>query len=100
MTVRGYLRVSSAQQVENHSLGAQRDRIERWAAYQNLSPLVIYEERGGSGKRDDWPQHTGLLAGLHAGWKSPVKIDAVSEQGRKAAHMTPLEKWPGGGPLG
>lgn len=68
MTVRAYIRVSTADQAEGgYSLPAQRSKCEAWASYQGQKNLVIYEDAGLSGKRDDRPAFTALLLDLQAG---------------------------------
>lgn len=83
MTVRGYTRVSSLLQLQGYSLEAQRDRIEAWTRYQNLSPLKVYEERGLSGKRDDRPQLLQLMDDLQHG--DTVLVYSLSRLGRGGA---------------
>lgn len=67
MTVRGYIRVSTADQAEGYSLQGQRGKIEAWAAYQGLTAPTIYEDAGLSGRRDDRPGLTALLLDLRSG---------------------------------
>ena len=45
-----YLRVSTAMQVDGYSLDAQRDKMVKFAEYQNLEIVREYCDAGKSGK--------------------------------------------------
>ena len=53
MRVAGYVRVSSAEQVEGFSLDAQRGAITRYCAGRAWGPIAWYEDAGVSGYTDD-----------------------------------------------
>ncbi|KQR22919.1 recombinase family protein [Deinococcus sp. Leaf326] len=68
MTVRLYVRVSTQQQAtDGFSIAAQRSKGEAWAAYQGHTDVEVYTDAGISGKRDDRPSLTALLADLRPG---------------------------------
>ncbi len=65
MKVIGYVRVSTAGQAEEgDSIAAQEERIRTWAKYSNAAEVVIFRDKGISGKRAD--NRPGLQSALEA----------------------------------
>ena len=45
-----YIRVSTTMQVDGYSLDAQREKIKRYAEFQNMEIVNEYSDEGKSGK--------------------------------------------------
>ena len=46
-----YTRVSTTMQVDGYSLDAQKEKLERYAEFQNMEIVNEYSDEGKSGKR-------------------------------------------------
>ena len=55
-----YIRVSTTMQVDGYSLDAQREKLKRYAEFQNMEIVNEYSDEGKSGKsvegRPDYPE--------------------------------------------
>jgi len=81
MTARIYTRVSTLDQAgSGFSMQAQESRALAWCQYQGMTDTAVYPEAGLSGRRNDRPQLTALLADLRAG--DTVIVYALSRLGR------------------
>ena len=60
-----YTRVSTAIQVDGYSLDAQKDRLRKYADFQNMTIAGEYSDEGKSGKNvDGRPEFLQMLLGL------------------------------------
>ena len=63
-----YIRVSTNMQVEGYSLDAQKDRILKFAEYQNMEIVGEYCDAGKSGKSvTGRPEFTRMLEDIESG---------------------------------
>ena len=62
-----YTRVSTPMQVEDYSLDAQKDKLRKYAEYQEMSIVGEYSDEGKSGKSvEGRPQFKQLLADIES----------------------------------
>ena len=58
-----YTRVSTSMQVDGYSLDAQKDKLRKYAEYQEMSIVGEYSDEGKTGKSEEGrPQFTQKLA--------------------------------------
>lgn len=76
MKVAGYVRVSSAEQVEGYSLDAQRDAIRRHCTEHGYELVGFFADEGVSGKHDNLSKRPGFQAALEA--VAQGRIDAMA----------------------
>lgn len=85
-----YTRVSTAMQVDGYSLEAQRDRLRKYAEYQEMRVVREYSDEGKSGKNvDGRPAFRQMLLDIESG-QDPVSFVLVfklSRFGRNAADV-------------
>ena len=63
-----YTRVSTSMQVEGYSLDAQKDKLRKYAEYQEMSIVGEYSDEGKSGKSvEGRPQFKQMLADVESG---------------------------------
>ena len=63
-----YTRVSTSMQVEGYSLDAQKDKLRKYAEYQEMSIVGEYSDEGKSGKSvEGRPQFKQMLADIESG---------------------------------
>ena len=63
-----YTRVSTSMQVEGYSLDAQKDKLKKYADYQEMSIVGEYSDEGKSGKSvEGRPQFKQMLADIESG---------------------------------
>lgn len=63
-----YTRVSTSMQVEGYSLDAQKDKLKKYADYQEMSIVGEYSDEGKSGKSvEGRPQFKQMLADVESG---------------------------------
>jgi site-specific DNA recombinase len=74
MRVGGYVRVSTAEQVEGYSLGAQRQAIADLCAARGWALARIYEDAGISGASDERPAFRAMLADAEGGALDVVAV--------------------------
>ena len=74
-----YTRVSTSMQVEGYSLDAQKDKLKKYADYQEMSIVGEYSDEGKSGKSvDGRPQFKQMLSDIENG-KDDVDYVLVSQ---------------------
>ena len=81
----GYVRVSTEEQVDGHSLDAQRREIERYAERQGLVLVNIYADEGVSAHTDrieKRPQLATLLADASRGSFDAVVVHTIDRWAR------------------
>ena len=62
-----YTRVSTSMQVDGYSLDAQKDKLRKYAEYQEMSIVGEYSDEGKSGKSvEGRPQFKQLLADIES----------------------------------
>ena len=63
-----YTRVSTSMQVDGYSLDAQKDKLRKYADYQEMSIVGEYSDEGKSGKSvEGRPQFKQMLADVESG---------------------------------
>ena len=63
-----YTRASTSMQVEGYSLDAQKDKLRKYADYQEMSIVGEYSDEGKSGKSvEGRPQFKQMLADIESG---------------------------------
>lgn len=85
-----YTRVSTSMQVEGYSLDAQKDKLRRYADYQEMSIVGEYSDEGKSGKSvEGRPQFKQMLADIESGKDNVdyVLVFKLSRFGRNAADV-------------
>ena len=78
-----YLRVSTSMQVEGYSLDAQRDRLQKFAEFQNIEIVREYCDAGKSGKSvEGRPEFTRMLKDIEKQWGHPSQrgMTQIAEQ--------------------
>lgn len=77
-----YTRVSTMMQVDGYSLDAQREKLRKYADYQDMVIAGEYSDEGHSGKNiKGRPEFTRLLADIESG-KDDVKYVLVFKLSR------------------
>ena len=84
MRIAGYLRVSTAEQVEGYSLDAQRNAIRKHCEDQGYELIGFFADEGISGKHDTVSKRPGFQAALEAIEKGHVDAIAVHKLDRFA----------------
>ena len=85
-----YTRVSTSIQVEGCSLDAQKDKLKKYADYQEMSIVGEYSDQGKSGKSvEGRPQFKQMLADVESGKDNVdyVLVFKLSRFGRNAADV-------------
>ena len=85
-----YTRVSTSMQVEGYSLDAQKDKLRKYADYQEMSIVGEYSDEGKSGKSvEGRPQFKHMLADIESGKDNVdyVLVFKLSRFGRNAADV-------------
>ena len=85
-----YTRVSTSMQVEDYSLDAQKDKLRKYADYQEMSIVGEYSDEGKSGKSvEGRPQFKQMLADIESGKDNVdyVLVFKLSRFGRNAADV-------------
>ncbi len=91
-----YTRVSTAIQVDGYSLDAQKDKLRKYADFQNMTIAGEYSDEGKSGKNvDGRPEFLQMLQDIESGKDhvSFVLVFKLSRFGRNAADvLTSLQR--------
>lgn len=85
-----YTRDSTSMQVEGYSLDAQKDKLKKYADYQEMSIVGEYSDEGKSGKSvEGRPQFKQMLADVESGKDNVdyVLVFKLSRFGRNAADV-------------
>ena len=85
-----YTRASTSMQVEGYSLDAQKDKLRKYADYQEMSIVGEYSDEGKSGKSvEGRPQFKQMLADIESGKDNVdyVLVFKLSRFGRNAADV-------------
>jgi site-specific DNA recombinase len=85
-----YTRVSTSMQVDGYSLDAQKDKLHKYADYQDLIIAGEYSDEGKSGKSvEGRPQFQQMLADIETGKDNVdfVLVFKLSRFGRNAADV-------------
>ena len=85
-----YTRVSTSMQVEGYSLDAQKDKLKKYADYQEMSIVGEYSDEGKSGKSvEGRPQFKQMLSDIENGKDNVdyVMVFKLSRFGRNAADV-------------
>ena len=85
-----YTRVSTSMQVDGYSLDAQKDKLRKYADYQEMSIVGEYSDEGKSGKSvEGRPQFKQMLADIESGKDNVdyVLVFKLSRFGRNAADV-------------
>ena len=85
-----YTRASTSMQVEGYSLDAQKDKLRKYAEYQEMSIVGEYSDEGKSGKSvEGRPQFKQMLADIESGKDNVdyVLVFKLSRFGRNAADV-------------
>ena len=85
-----YIRVSTTMQVDGYSLDAQRDKLRKYAEYQDMIIAGEYSDEGKSGKSvEGRPQFQQMLQDIEAGKDNVdfVLVFKLSRFGRNAADV-------------
>ena len=85
-----YTRVSTSMQVEDYSLDAQKDKLRKYAEYQEMSIVGEYSDEGKSGKSvEGRPQFKQMLSDIENGKDNVdyVLVFKLSRFGRNAADV-------------
>jgi DNA invertase Pin-like site-specific DNA recombinase len=84
----GYVRVSMREQVDGHSLDAQQNNIEDYAATQGWKVVTIYTDAGISAKKDsNRPALTQLMADAKAKKFDVILVDKIDRFYRHLAGL-------------
>ena len=85
-----YTRVSTSMQVDGYSLDAQKDKLRKYADYQEMSIVGEYSDEGKSGKSvEGRPQFKQMLVDIESGKDNVdyVLVFKLSRFGRNAADV-------------
>lgn len=85
-----YTRVSTSVQVDGYSLDAQKDKLKRYAEFQNMTVVGEYSDEGKSGKSvEGRPQFLKMLNDIESGKDEVdfVLVFKLSRFGRNAADV-------------
>ena len=82
-----YIRVSSEEQIDNWSLGAQLERCQAFADSNNWDMVKVYEDAGFSAKSDQRPALQRLLRDAEAGKFDALIIYKLDRLSRRQGHM-------------
>lgn len=85
-----YTRVSTSMQVEGYSLDAQKDKLKKYADYQEMSIVGEYSDEGKSGKSvEGRPPFEQMLSDIESGKDNVdyVLVFKLSRFGRNAADV-------------
>ena len=85
-----YTRVSTSMQVDGYSLDAQKDKLRKYADYQEMSIVGEYSDEGKSGKSvEGRPQFKQMLSDIENGKDDVdyVLVFKLSRFGRNAADV-------------
>ena len=89
-----YTRVSTSMQVDGYSLDAQKDKLRKYAEYQEMSIVGEYSDEGKSGKSvEGRPQFKQMLADVESG-KDNVDyvLVLIKDSGMRTESMRQLRK--------
>ena len=90
MLFRSYTRFSTSMQVEGYSLDAQKDKLRKYADYQEMSIVGEYSDEGKSDKSvEGRPQFKQMLSDIESGKDNVdyVLVFKLSRFGRNAADV-------------
>ena len=93
-----YTRVSTAMQVDGFSLDAQKEKLKKYADYQDMVVVREFSDEGKSGNVDGRPQFKEMLELIEAGTDDIdyVLVFKLSRFGRNAADvLSSLQKMQG-----
>ena len=82
-----YIRLSSEEQVDNWSLGAQLERCQAFADTNGWQVVKVYEDAGFSAKSDQRPDLQRLLRDAEAGQFDTLIIHKLDRLSRRQGHM-------------
>ena len=85
-----YIRVSTTMQVDGYSLDAQRDKLRKYAEYQNMEIVKEFADEGKSGKSvEGRPEFQRMLDNIEDGTDDVqfVLVFKLSRFGRNAADV-------------
>ena len=85
-----YTRVSTTMQVDGYSLDAQKEKLKRYAEFQNMEIVNEYSDEGKSGKSvEDRPEFQRMLDNIENGTDEVqfVLVFKLSRFGRNAADV-------------
>jgi site-specific DNA recombinase len=82
-----YIRVSSEEQVDNWSLGAQLERCQEFADSNGWDVVKVYEDAGFSAKSDQRPALQQLLRDAESGKFEALIIYKLDRLSRRQGHM-------------
>lgn len=85
-----YTRVSTSMQVDGYSLDAQKEKLKKYAEFQDMMIAGEYSDEGKSGKNiDGRPQFVQMLKDIEAGKDNVdfVLVFKLSRFGRNAADV-------------
>lgn len=85
-----YTRVSTSMQVEGYSLDAQKEKLKRYAEFQNMTIAGEYSDEGKSGKSAEGrPEFLRMLSDIEDGRDKVefVLVFKLSRFGRNAADV-------------
>lgn len=85
-----YIRVSTTMQVDGYSLDAQRDKLRKYAEYQNMEIVQEFADEGKSGKSvEGRPEFQRMLDNIESGTDNIqfVLVFKLSRFGRNAADV-------------
>ena len=85
-----YTRVSTTMQVDGYSLDAQKEKLERYAEFQNMEIVNEYSDEGKSGKSvEGRPEFQRMLDNIENGTDEVqfVLVFKLSRFGRNAADV-------------
>lgn len=85
-----YIRVSTTMQVDGYSLDAQRDKLRKYAEYQNMEIVKEFADEGKSGKSvEGRPEFQRMLDNIESGTDDVqfVLVFKLSRFGRNAADV-------------
>ena len=85
-----YIRVSTTMQVDGYSLDAQRDKLRKYAEYQNMEIVQEFADEGKSGKSvEGRPEFQRMLDNIESGTDDVqfVLVFKLSRFGRNAADV-------------
>lgn len=71
-----YIRVSTTMQVDGYSLDAQRDKLRKYAEYQNMEIVQEFSDEGKSGKSvEGRPEFQRMLDNIEDGLSAVAEIE-------------------------
>ena len=75
-----YTRVSTTMQVDGYSLDAQKEKLKRYAEYENMEVVGEYSDEGHSGKNiNGRPEFMRMLQDIEQACESPRPSEYLNE---------------------